>query len=78
MKKIVSLVFTVVLSLAVLNVMATDKNNKKSKASKKVKTTVVKKAIGIQYATSPDGKVTKHKAITIADLKKIKQKAAQK
>jgi len=71
MKKIISLVFTVVLSLAVLNVMAIDKNSKKVKTNKKLKT--VK---NLNQFKTPDREVKQSKAITIADLKKIKQKAA--
>jgi len=80
MKKLVSLVFTVVLSLAVFNVMATDKNSKKTKASKKVKVVKSVKQVNntLLYAKSKDGKVTQLKAVTVADLKNKRQKAATK
>jgi len=74
MKKIVTFVFAAVLSLAVLNVMASDKTSKKTKTSKKVKTV---KAVSqnnlAKTVKTPDGKVRAVKAIKLSDLKKLKQ-----
>lgn len=82
MKKLISLVFTLVLSLAVLNVMAIDKNSKKLNNNTKLKTVKstnkTKSFNSLTQAKTPDGKIRVLKAVTIDDLKKIKQKAAQK
>jgi len=78
MKKIITLVFAAVLSLAVVNVMASDKNDKKSKSSKKVKVnkTMVVKEVNLN--TAENAKKRSIKAITLDDLKKIKLKTAVK
>jgi len=80
MKKIVTLVFAAVLSLAVLNVMASDKKSKKAKMNKKVKVVnLVNKQVNNKLnSKTPEGKVVKSKVITIENLRKLKQKAAQK
>jgi len=73
MKKLVTLVFTGFLALAVLNVSAFDKNSKKVKSSKKAK---VKSAVQ-KASLATDNKSKKSKVITIADLKKLRKDATK-
>lgn len=74
MKKLVTFVFAAVLSLAVLNVMASDKTSKKTKASKKVNTVKAVSQNNLpKTVKTPDGKVRTVKAIKLSDLKKLKQ-----
>jgi len=75
MKKLITFVFATVLSLAVLNVMAFDKNSKKAKANKKIK--AVSQNNMSKTVKTPDGKVRTLKAVTLEELNK-KRKTATK